>query len=83
MVEEQTAASHALAREAGSLNDLLQANSNSSDAPQAAPRATGSGNSALKTGRLAGIGALGRTIAKAFGGKATAAAVAQDEWEEF
>jgi methyl-accepting chemotaxis protein len=81
MVEEQTAASHALAREAGSLNDLLR-QFKLSDAPQAAP-ARPAAVTARSKPAASPARALGRTIAKAFGGKATAAAVAQDEWEEF
>ncbi|AYG58311.1 methyl-accepting chemotaxis protein [Rhizobium jaguaris] len=82
MVEEQTAASHALAREAASLNDLLR-QFKLSDAPQAAlarpAMATARSKPAASPAR-----ALGRTVAKAFGGgKAAAAVIAQDEWEEF
>ncbi|NTF41143.1 methyl-accepting chemotaxis protein [Rhizobium rhizogenes] len=81
MVEEQTAASHALAREAASLNELLQ-QFRLGNAPQAAPArpavATPRSKPAASPAR-----ALGRTVAKAFGAKASAAAPAQDEWEEF
>ncbi|NLR95242.1 HAMP domain-containing protein [Rhizobium sp. P38BS-XIX] len=80
MVEEQTAASHALAREAAALNELLQ-QFRLSNATQAAPArpvvATQRSKPAVSPAR-----ALGRTVAKAFGGAATAAAV-QDDWEEF
>ncbi|MFK0165701.1 methyl-accepting chemotaxis protein [Rhizobium sp. NPDC090279] len=86
MVEEQTAASHALAREAAALNELLQQFRLGNSAPavpaQAIPArpvtATARSKPAVSPAR-----ALGRTVAKAFGGKATAAAAAQDEWEEF
>ncbi|MFT3999440.1 MAG: methyl-accepting chemotaxis protein [Rhizobium sp.] len=82
MVEEQTAASHALAREAASLNELLQ-QFRLGNAAQAAPArpaaATARSKPAASPAR-----ALGRTVAKAFGGRAaTAAVAAQDEWEEF
>ncbi|AVA20563.1 MULTISPECIES: methyl-accepting chemotaxis protein [unclassified Rhizobium] len=80
MVEEQTAASHALAREAASLNELLH-QFRLSDMPRESKRpaaVTAQSRPAASPAR-----ALGRTVAKAFGGKATAAAVAQDEWEEF
>jgi methyl-accepting chemotaxis protein len=80
MVEEQTAASHALAREAASLNELLH-QFRLSDMPREFKRpaaVTAQSRPAASPAR-----ALGRTVAKAFGGKATAAAVAQDEWEEF
>ncbi|WP_267549867.1 methyl-accepting chemotaxis protein [Rhizobium rhizogenes] len=81
MVEEQTAASHALAREAASLNELLQ-QFRLGNAPQAVPArpavATPRSKPAASPAR-----ALGRTVAKAFGAKASAAVPAQDEWEEF
>ncbi|NTJ06206.1 methyl-accepting chemotaxis protein [Rhizobium lusitanum] len=81
MVEEQTAASHALAREAAALHELLR-QFRLSNAPQAT-----SARPAIATARskpaASPARALGRTVAKAFGGKATAAAAAQDEWEEF
>ena len=81
MVEEQTAASHALAREAAALNELLQQFrlSNSAQPVSARPvAATARSKPAVSPAR-----ALGRTVAKAFGSKATTAAAAQDEWEEF
>ena len=87
MVEEQTAASHALAREAAALNELLQQFrlGNSIQAAPAQPTlarpvaATARSKPAVSPAR-----ALGRTVAKAFAGKATAAAAApQDDWEEF
>lgn len=80
MVEEQTAASHTLAREAGALNDLLRQFKLAAVSEQPRPvAATPQSRPAPSPARV-----LGRTVAKAFGGKAaTAAAVAQDEWEEF
>ncbi len=95
MVEEQTAASHALAREAAALNELLQ-QFRLGNSVQAAPArvmparpisatparpvaATAHSKPAMSPAR-----ALGRTVAKAFAGKATASAAApQDDWEEF
>ncbi|KAA1178208.1 HAMP domain-containing protein [Rhizobium tropici] len=83
MVEEQTAASHALAREAAALNELLQ-QFRLGDAVQAISArpvvATARSRPAASPAR-----ALGRTVAKAFGGKATAttAAAVRDDWEEF
>lgn len=82
MVEEQTAASHALAREAGALNELLrQFKLGAAPRSEQAKPAVASAQSrpAASPAR-----ALGRTVAKAFAGKtATAAAVAQEDWEEF
>lgn len=81
MVEEQTAASHALAREAMALNELLQQFRLGNSAPAASARpvaATARSKPAMSPAR-----ALGRTVAKAFGGKAPVRAAAQDEWEEF
>ncbi|MBM7045132.1 MULTISPECIES: methyl-accepting chemotaxis protein [Rhizobium] len=81
MVEEQTAASHALAREAAALNELLR-QFRLSNAPQAASARPAAATTRSKPA-VSPARALGRTVAKAFGGKATAAAAAQDEWEEF
>jgi len=83
MVEEQTAASHALAREAAALNELLQQFRLGNAAPAASARpaaATARSKPAASPAR-----ALGRTVARAFAGKATAtaAATARDDWEEF
>jgi methyl-accepting chemotaxis protein len=83
MVEEQTAASHALAREAGALNELLRQFKlgNESRAATARPApATTQSRPAASPAR-----ALTRTVAKAFGGgkASAAAAVAQESWEEF
>ncbi|SCX13030.1 methyl-accepting chemotaxis protein [Agrobacterium rosae] len=85
MVEQSTAASHSLAKEAASLNQLLSrfnlgdGASASRSAPSAAPV-----RSASSTSRPAPspARALGRKIAGAFGG-GSAAAVAHDSWEEF
>ena len=82
MVEEQTAASHALAREAAALNELLQQFrlGNTAKAAPARPiAATVRSKPAASPAR-----ALGRTIAQAFAGKTSAnAAAARDDWEEF
>ena len=84
MVEEQTAASHALAQEASALDELLRqfklGQQVRADAP--APRAAVAGTSSRPVASPAR--ALTRTVAKAFGGKqATAAAVVQEDWTEF
>ncbi len=83
MVEEQTAASHALASEAAALNELLRQFrlGDAAQVAQARPAvATARSKPAASPAR-----ALGRTVAKAFAGKATAtaAAAARDDWEEF
>ena len=85
MVEQSTAASHSLAKEAASLNQLLSrfnladgaSTSRSSVAPAAVRSASPASRPAASPAR-----ALGRKIANAFGG-GSAAAVAQDSWEEF
>ncbi len=85
MVEQSTAASHSLAKEAASLNQLLSrfnlgnGAGASRSAPAAAPvrSASAASRPAPSPAR-----ALGRKIAGAFGG-GSAAAVAQDSWEEF
>ncbi|MDB5525492.1 MAG: methyl-accepting chemotaxis protein [Rhizobium sp.] len=81
MVEQSTAASHSLAKEAGALNQLIrQFNLGDGDQAVAALRpASQSSRPAPSPAR-----ALGRKIASAFGGKSTAAAASQDaSWEEF
>ncbi|TAX28795.1 methyl-accepting chemotaxis protein [Rhizobium leguminosarum] len=80
MVEEQTAASHALAQEANALDELLRQFKLGQAAP--APRAAVAGTNARPVASPAH--ALTRTVAKAFGGRqATAAATVQEEWTEF
>ncbi|MCM2475532.1 HAMP domain-containing protein [Rhizobium sp. CG5] len=85
MVEQSTAASHSLAKEAASLNQLLsrfnlgQGESASRAMPSPAP--VRSASSASKPA-ASPARALGRKIAGAFG-SGSAAAVAQDTWEEF
>ncbi|NTF32648.1 methyl-accepting chemotaxis protein [Rhizobium skierniewicense] len=85
MVEQSTAASHSLAKEAASLNQLLSrfnlgnGEGASRAMPSAAPvrAASNASRPAPSPAR-----ALGRKIAGAFGG-GSSAAVAQDTWEEF
>jgi methyl-accepting chemotaxis protein len=85
MVEQSTAASHSLAKEAASLNQLLSrfnlgnGAGASSSAPTAAPVRSASSASIPAPSPAR---ALGRKIAGAFGG-GSAAAVARDSWEEF
>ncbi|WP_311272323.1 MULTISPECIES: methyl-accepting chemotaxis protein [unclassified Rhizobium] len=86
MVEQSTAASHSLAKEAASLNQLLQRfNLGASDgAARAAPIQAAPVRAASTASKPAPspARALGRKIAGAFGGGASAAAV-QSSWEEF
>jgi methyl-accepting chemotaxis protein len=82
MVEEQTAASHSLAKEAASLNQLLSQfkvgqGQNSGRAPQTVRAVSEAARPVASPAR-----ALSRKIASAFGGGASAAAPAQS-WEEF
>ncbi|NTE87735.1 methyl-accepting chemotaxis protein [Agrobacterium rubi] len=84
MVEQSTAASHSLAKEAASLNQLLS-RFNIGDGTHrfmpsaAAPRiATAASKPATSPTR-----ALGRKIATAFGGGSAAVAVSHASWEEF
>ncbi len=86
MVEQSTAASHSLAKEAASLNQLLQrfnlgnGESMSRSMPAASAPKAASNHSAPAASPAR---ALGRKIASAFGGGSSSAAVAQDTWEEF
>ncbi|TDK37169.1 methyl-accepting chemotaxis protein [Rhizobium deserti] len=79
MVEESTAASHGLARDAASLNELLSQFKLSGQriAPpvRAAQRRDAPAPSPAR--------ALGRKVASAFGGGSAAAAAASNEWQEF
>ncbi|GMB80201.1 methyl-accepting chemotaxis protein McpU [Shinella zoogloeoides] len=81
MVEEQTAASHALATEAQALNTLLAQFRLGMGAGDARPAVA---SSAEHRPVASGARALGSKLARAFGGgqPAAAAAAAQD-WEEF
>ncbi|TWF54775.1 HAMP domain-containing methyl-accepting chemotaxis protein [Neorhizobium alkalisoli] len=83
MVEQSTAASHSLAKEAASLNQLLSR----FNIGQGGSAATAPARAAAETARpvASPARALGRKIASAFGGGSSAAAVKQAEqsWEEF
>jgi methyl-accepting chemotaxis protein len=79
MVEEQTAASHSLAQEAGALDELLR-QFNLGNNRHEAPRATAAHAASRPVASPAN--ALKRTVAKAFGGGSSAAAV-KEEWSEF
>ncbi|MBW9115754.1 CHASE3 domain-containing protein [Rhizobium cauense] len=81
MVEEQTAASHSLAQEAGALDDLL-GQFNLGHARAEAPRAAVASPASHPVASPAR--ALTRTVAKAFGGgRAATAAAVQEDWTEF
>ncbi len=90
MVEESTAASHSLAREAAALNQLLsrfnigQGGAASVHQTRSAPAAVTSSSASRPAASPARD--LGRKVASAFGGRSAAggsAAVARDNWEEF
>ncbi|MBD8689014.1 MULTISPECIES: methyl-accepting chemotaxis protein [unclassified Rhizobium] len=86
MVEQSTAASHSLAKEAASLNQLLSRFNvgNSEGASRSVPAAPAPKVASNHSRPAASPArALGRKIASAFGGGASSAAVAQDTWEEF
>ncbi|MCV3737303.1 methyl-accepting chemotaxis protein [Rhizobium sp. TRM96647] len=79
MVEQSTAASHALAREAAALNDLLAQFTLSKARGRAAPRAA-----AIESRPVASPArALGRKIANAFSARGNAAVAQDASWEEF
>ncbi|MBL0371299.1 HAMP domain-containing protein [Rhizobium sp. KVB221] len=80
MVEQSTAASHSLAREASSLNQLLSQFKLGGEARSAAVVrvATDVSRPAPSPAR-----ALSSRLANAFGGRASAAAVQDQSWEEF
>jgi methyl-accepting chemotaxis protein len=79
MVEEQTAASHGLARDVASLNTLLaQFRLSQQHAPRQATRAA----YAAEAPAASPARALGRKLAGAFSGNA-AVAVRNESWEEF
>ena len=80
MVEQSTAASHSLAREAASLNTLLSRFNIGRSEAVAAPAVRTA--SAASRPAPSPAHALGRKVAKAFGGGATAAAQSAS-WEEF
>ena len=85
MVEQSTAASHSLAKEAASLNQLLSRfNLGQSDGASRTTQTQAPVRAASNVSRPAPspARALGRRIAGAFGGGSAAAAV-QSNWEEF
>ncbi|MGV1752137.1 methyl-accepting chemotaxis protein [Agrobacterium sp. CG674] len=85
MVEQSTAASHSLAKEAASLNQLLSRfNLGASDGASRSMPTQAPVRAASNVSRPAPspARALGRKIAGAFGG-GSAAAAAQSNWEEF
>ncbi|WP_421357964.1 methyl-accepting chemotaxis protein [Agrobacterium rosae] len=86
MVEQSTAASHSLAKEAASLNQLLSRFNvgNSEGASRSVPAAPAPKVASNHSRPAASPArALGRKIASAFGGGASSAAVAKESWEEF
>ncbi|MCQ1851014.1 methyl-accepting chemotaxis protein [Neorhizobium galegae] len=92
MVEQSTAASHSLAKEAAALNQLLSrfdVGRSEGRTVSAAGRTPASKTSPVhaaadrSTPAPSPARALGRKVASAFGGGAASAAVAQDSWEEF
>lgn len=85
MVEQSTAASHSLAKEAASLNQLLSRFNlgNGESVSRSVPAASAPRDASTASRPAASPArALGRKIASAFGGGSAAVAVAQD-WEEF
>ena len=78
MVEEQTAASHGLSRDAGSLNHLLSQFKLSQPGSRQAPRAAEQSHAPVASPARS----LGRKIASAFAGR-SATAPATNEWTEF
>ncbi|CAN7191722.1 methyl-accepting chemotaxis protein [Rhizobium sp. LjRoot258] len=81
MVEEQTAASHSLAQEAGALDDLLRQFNLGNNVAAATPHAA----SARPTSRpvASPARALNNRVASAFGGRAATAAAVKEDWTEF
>jgi len=84
MVEETTAASHSLAKEVASLNDLLGQFklSNTSSRPVQKPRIAGETESIVPSPSPSPARALGRRLVSAFSGNA-ATKVGESNWEEF
>jgi methyl-accepting chemotaxis protein len=96
MVEESTAASHALASEAAELNTLLSqfrfaekrllsgADHRAITPIRAAPRLTPAGlNSATPLSPPSPVRAIGNRLASVFGAKTSASAALNQDWEEF
>ena len=80
MVEEQTAASHALATEAAALNTLIAQFRLGAGATAGRPVAA---SSAEHRPAASGARALGGKLARAFGGGQAAASAAAHNWEDF
>ncbi|MGJ7039011.1 methyl-accepting chemotaxis protein/methyl-accepting chemotaxis protein-1 (serine sensor receptor) [Shinella sp. BE166] len=80
MVEEQTAASHALATEAAALNSLISQFRLATGAVAARPVAA---SPAAHRPAASGARALGNKLTRAFGGGQAATAAAAQDWEEF
>ncbi|MBB4576162.1 methyl-accepting chemotaxis protein [Rhizobium lentis] len=82
MVEEQTAASHALAQEASALDELLR--QFKLGTPAAAPAQKTAAATPASRPVASPARALASKVTKAFGGKQASAAVAvQEDWTEF
>ncbi|MEK1895128.1 MAG: methyl-accepting chemotaxis protein [Rhizobium sp.] len=81
MVEEQTAASHSLAQEAGALDDLLQQFNLGNNVAAATPRAASAHPASRPVASPAR--ALNNRVASAFGGQAVTAAAVKEDWTEF
>ncbi len=81
MVEEQTAASHSLAQEAGALDDLLRQFNLGNNVAAAAPRAAPAHAASRPVASPAR--ALNNRVASAFGGKTATAAAVKEDWTEF
>ena len=81
MVEEQTAASHSLAQEAGALDDLLQQFNLGNNVVAAASRAAPAHAASRPVASPARV--LTSRVASAFGGKAATAAAVKEDWTEF
>ncbi|MEY9103388.1 methyl-accepting chemotaxis protein [Sinorhizobium fredii] len=82
MVEQSSAAAVSLAQEAAKLRDLVgqfRLDATAQSAPGQAARAAAPDSKPVASPARA----LGRKIASAFGGKATAAAATAEDWEEF
>ncbi|MDP9808456.1 methyl-accepting chemotaxis protein [Rhizobium tibeticum] len=81
MVEEQTAASHSLAQEAGALDDLLRQFNLGNNVVAATPRAASARPASRPVASPAR--ALNNRVASAFGGQAATAAAVKEDWTEF
>jgi len=81
MVEEQTAASHSLAQEAGALDDLLRQFNLGNNVAAAASRAAPAHAASRPVASPARV--LNSRVASAFAGKAATAAAVKEDWTEF